>query len=50
MCIRDRANKDALTRRVAAINAEIEKDAYYLEKNCLTKAYDAAMDLSLIHI
>ena len=39
------ANKDALTRRVAAINAEIEKDAYYLEKNCLTKAYDAAMDV-----
>ena len=41
----DMANKDALTRRVAAINAEIEKDAYYLEKNCLTKAYDAAMDV-----
>ena len=39
------ANKDALTRRVAAINAEIEADPYYLEKNCLTKAYDAAMDV-----
>ena len=39
------ANKDALTRRVAAINAEIEKDPYYLEQNCLTKAYDAAMDV-----
>ena len=39
------ANKDALTRRVAAINAEIDKDPYYLEKNCLNKAYDAAMDV-----
>lgn len=37
------ANKDALIRRVAAINAAIESDAYYLEKNCLNKAYDAAM-------
>ena len=39
------ANKDALTRRVAAINAEIEANPYYLEQNCLTKAYDAAMDV-----
>ena len=39
------ANKDALTRRVAAINAEIEANPYYLEQNCLTKAYDAAMDM-----
>ena len=41
----DMANKDALTRRVAAINAEIEANPYYLEQNCLTKAYDAAMDV-----
>ena len=39
------ANKDALTRRVTAINAEIEANPYYLEQNCLTKAYDAAMDV-----
>ena len=39
------ANKDALTRRVAAINAEIEANPYYLEQNCLTKAYDAAMNV-----
>ena len=39
------ANKDALTRRVAAINAEIDKDPYYLEKNCLNKTYDAAMNV-----
>ncbi len=39
------ANKDALTRRVAAINAKIEANPYYLEQNCLTKAYDAAMDV-----
>ena len=39
------ANKDALTRRVAAINAEIEANPYYLEQNCLTNAYDAAMDV-----
>ena len=39
------ANKDALTRRVAAINAEIEANPYYLEQNCLTKAYDTAMDV-----
>ena len=39
------ANKDALTRRVAAINAEIEANPYYLEQNCLTKAYNAAMDV-----
>ena len=41
----DMANKDVLTRRVAAINAEIEANPYYLEQNCLTKAYDAAMDV-----
>ena len=41
----DMANKDTLTRRVAAINAEIEANPYYLEQNCLTKAYDAAMDV-----
>ena len=29
----------------AAINAEIEANPYYLEQNCLTKAYDAAMDV-----
>jgi len=39
------ANKAALTRRVAAINAKIEANPYYLEQNCLTKAYDAAMDV-----
>ncbi len=39
------ANKDALTRRVAAINAEIEANPYYLEQNCLTNAYGAAMDV-----
>ena len=39
------ANKDALTRRVAAINAKIEANPYYLEENCLTKAYNAAMDV-----
>ena len=30
---------------MAAINAEIEANPYYLEQNCLTKAYDAAMDV-----
>ena len=37
------ANKDALTSRVAQINAEIAKDADYLKKNGLQTAYDDAM-------
>ena len=39
------ANKDNLTYRVAQINAEIEKNADYLEENGLTKAYNDAMDV-----
>ena len=37
------ANKDALTSRIAQINAEIAKDADYLKKNGLQTAYDDAM-------
>ena len=37
------ANKDALTSRIAQINAEIAKDADYLKKNGLQTAYDNAM-------
>lgn len=37
------ADKDALTSRIAQINAEIAKDADYLKKNGLQTAYDNAM-------
>ena len=37
------ANKDALTSRIAQINAEIAKNADYLKKNGLQTAYDDAM-------
>lgn len=37
------ADKDALTSRIAQINAEIKKDADYLTKNGLQTAYDDAM-------
>ncbi len=39
------ADKDDLTYRIAQINAEIEKNANYLEENGLTKAYNDAMDV-----
>lgn len=37
------ANKDALTSRIAQINAEIKKNANYLKDNGLQTAYDNAM-------
>lgn len=37
------ANKDALTSRIAQINAEIKKNANYLKDNSLQTAYDNAM-------
>ena len=37
------ANKDALTSRIAQINAEIKKNANYLKDNGLQTAYDDAM-------
>lgn len=37
------ANKDALTARIAEINAQMAEDSQYLAKNDLTKAYDDAM-------
>ena len=39
------ANKDALTRRVAEINAEIAKNADYLTQNGLSAAYGEAMSV-----
>ena len=39
------ANKDALTSRIAEINAAIDKNGAYLKENGLTEAYQNAMDV-----